>query len=72
MDKTAIKSWVERWKTTGDFLSKLKRDEFRRTDTSAIFLSLTEASEAALIAYPPKPTSGLIEMQRLLKKLAQK
>lgn len=72
MQSPSIKSWVQRWNETGEVLSTLKRDEFRRSDTSTIFLSLTDASEAALIAYPPKPTSGFIEMQRIFRKLTQK
>lgn len=72
METSSIRSWVKHWKKTGEVLSELKLDEFRRTDPSKIFLSLTDASEAALIAYPPKPTSGLVEMQRIFKKLAEK
>jgi hypothetical protein len=72
MKTSSVKSWVERWKETGKVLSKLKLDDFDRSDSSAIFLSLTDASEAALIAYPPKATSGLVEMQRLFRKLTKK
>ena len=72
MEKSSIKLWVERWKEAAEVLSALKRDEFRSTDTSAIFLSLTDASEAALAAYPPKPTSGLVKMQRIFRKLSKK
>lgn len=71
METSSIKSWVHRWKEAGETLSTLKRDEFRRADISAILLALTDASEAALIAYPPKPTSGLVEMQRIFRKLAK-
>lgn len=72
MKPDSLKMWADRWKETGKVLQALKRDEFRRADVSAIFLSLTDASEAALIAYPPKPTSGLVEMQRLFRKLLGK
>lgn len=72
METSSLRSWVNRWKETGELLSNLKRDEFSRSDTSAIFLSLTDASEAALIAYPPKPQSGLVEMQRIFRKLSEK
>lgn len=72
MENGSIRSWADRWKETGEVLAALKLDEFRRADVSAIFLSLSDASEAALISYPPKPTSGMIEMQRLFRKLLEK
>jgi len=72
METSSIKSWIQRWRETGEVLSELKLDEFQRSDASEIFLSLTDASEAALIAYPPKLTSGLVEMQRIFRKLRKK
>ncbi len=72
METDSLRSWANRWKETGKVLTALKQDEFRRADVSAIFLSLTDASEAALKAYPPKPTSGLVEMQRIFRKLMKK
>ena len=72
MEADSNKSWVDRWEVTGKVLTDIKRDEYRRSDLSAIFLSLTDASEAALLAYPPKPTSGLVEMQRLFRRLMEK
>ena len=72
MEADSNKSWVDRWEVTGKVLTDIKRDEYRRSDLSAIFLSLTDASEAALLAYPPKPTSGLVEMQRLFRRLLEK
>jgi len=72
MKKAPIKAWADRWKEADKVMTALKRAEFRRADVSAIFLSLTDASEAALIAYPPRTTSGLVEMQRLFRKLSKK
>lgn len=72
METASIKGWADRWKATGKLLSELRIEEFRRSDASAVFLSLTDASEAALIAYPPKPTSGMVEMQRIFGKLSKK
>lgn len=69
MESASVRAWIDRWKEAGEVLSKLRIEEFRNADVSMIFLSLTDASEAALTAYPPKPTSGLVEMQRLLRKL---
>ncbi|MBX3289638.1 MAG: hypothetical protein KF855_09870 [Acidobacteria bacterium] len=72
METASIKTWADRWKVTGKRLAEIRREEFQRADVTAIFLSLTDASEAALIAYPPKPTSGLLEMQNIFRKLAKK
>ena len=72
MKKDPIKTWIQQSNETGRLLSQLKQKEFEQADHSAIFLSLTDASEAALISYPPKPSSGLIEMQRLFRKLKKK
>lgn len=44
METASMRSWVERWKETGEVLAALKLDEFRHADISAIFLSLTDAS----------------------------
>jgi hypothetical protein len=64
-----LKRYVERWKETGEFLKRLKRIEAKNINISKEILSLNDASEAALKMYPPKPFSGLIEMQRLFMKL---
>lgn len=72
MERAIIEAWANRWKDTGKVLAELRIEEFRRSDASKMFLSLTDASEAALIAYPPKPTSGLVEMQKIFRKLLEK
>ncbi|MCZ2392016.1 MAG: hypothetical protein LC113_13190 [Acidobacteria bacterium] len=72
MVEAAVVTWVNRWKETGEALSTLRTEEVWRSDVSAVFLSLTDASEAALLAYPPKPTSGLVEMQGIFRRMADK
>ena len=68
-EREKLREYVNRWKETGEFLKKLRRDEARNINISEEILSLSDASEAALRMYPPKPTSGLIEMQKLFMKL---
>jgi hypothetical protein len=70
-EKAALKSWVNNWKETGKFLEKLRREEVQNINISEEILSLSDASEAAINMYPPKPTSGLIEMQSYFKKLTR-
>lgn len=68
-EREKLREYVSRWQETGEFLEKLKLEEFRRSDLAETILSLSDASESALEFYPPKPTSGLIEMQKLFAKL---
>jgi len=68
-EREKLRDFVNRWKETGEFLEKLRREEAQNINISEEILSLSDASEAALQMYPPKPTSGLIEMQRLFMKL---
>lgn len=64
-----MRQWVSNWKETGEFLEKLRREEIKSLNIAEEILSLSDASESALRFYPPQPTSGLVEMQRLFAKL---
>jgi hypothetical protein len=68
-ERERMREYVNRWKDTGAILEKLRREAIRNVNIGEEILSLSDASEAALKMYPPKPTSGLIEMQRLFRKL---
>ncbi|HEX8736043.1 MAG TPA: hypothetical protein VF721_12020 [Pyrinomonadaceae bacterium] len=68
-EKEKLRAWVNGWKETGEVLEKLRREEIRNLNIAETILSLNDASESALLFYPPQPTSGLIEMQRLFMKL---
>jgi hypothetical protein len=70
-EKAALQSWVNNWKETGKVLEKLRRKEARTINIRKEILSLGDASEAAIKMYPPKATSGLIEMQRYFMKLTK-
>lgn len=62
------KEWVANWINTGPLLEQLRVDTHRKSNLADSLLSLSDASRASLLAYPPKPTSGIIEMQRLFAK----
>ena len=64
-EREKMRIWVNNWKETGEILEKLRREEIRNLNITEEIMSLSDASEAALKMYPPKLTSGLIEMQRL-------
>ena len=70
--KENLREFIKRWEVTGKFLEDLKQKEFEKLKRAEIFLSLTDASEAAIVQYPPVPTSGLIEMQRIFKRMKKK
>lgn len=67
-EKEKMRAWVNGWKEAGEAMEKLRREEIRSLNIAETILSLNDASESALILYPPKPTSGLIEMQRVFMK----
>ncbi len=67
-----MRKWVENWKETGKVLREIEIEEYRRSNIGETILSLSDASEAALLAHPPKPSSGLIEMQRIFSKKTRK
>lgn len=68
-EREKLREYVNRWKENGEFLEKLRREESRNINISEEILSLNDASESALRFYPPKPTSGLIEMQKIFAKI---
>jgi len=63
-----VRAWVERWAETGPVLERLRLEEHRNSRLSETLLSLSDVTDAALLANPPKPDSGIIEMQRLFAK----
>ena len=68
-EREKLREFVNRWKETGEFLENLRREELSDINIAEEILSLSDAAESALHYYPPLPTSGLIEMQRLFAKM---
>ncbi len=68
-EREQILEYINRWKETSEVLAKLEREEFRRANLAETILSFNDASDSALLYYPPQPTSGLIEMQKILAKM---
>lgn len=63
------KELVANWSITGPILERLKIEEYRNSNLADILLSLSDVTRSSLLAHPPKPYSGLIEMQRLFSKM---
>jgi hypothetical protein len=68
-ERERMREYVNRWKDTGAILEKFRRGAIRNVNIGEEILSLSDASEAALKMYPLKSTFGLIEMQKLFRKL---
>ncbi len=68
-EKEKLRVWAKTWKETGEILEELRREEMREASLPETILALTDACESALRLKPPQPTSGLIEMQRIFRRL---
>ncbi len=69
INSTTAKEWVTNWVETGPLLERLRIEAHRTSNLAETLLSLSDSTRASLLAHPPKPTSGIIEMQRLFGKL---
>jgi hypothetical protein len=61
--------WVQVWKHAGPELARIRRQELRQLDTYAAIALLCGPADYREAPRAPKPTSGLIEQQRLLRRL---
>jgi hypothetical protein len=64
--KARMKQMVDGWKTLTPFLEHERRVQIRSTVTSEAMSSLSEFFDYAVQSRPPRPSSGLVELQRLL------
>ena len=65
-----IRRWVETWKQAGKELEAIRRREIAEADNVHVLELLEDAFNHAA-GMPPRPSSGLVEMQRYFAKLAQ-
>lgn len=64
-----IRKWVQTWKEAGPVLELIRLREVRDADNLLTLQLLEPAFEQSVRCNPPRLTSGLVEMQRLLAKL---
>jgi hypothetical protein len=64
-----MRRWVQAWKEAGPELEAIRRREIREADNLKVLAMLEGAFNHALRTMPPRESSGLVEMQRLLAKL---
>ena len=61
--------WVEAWKIAGPELERVRRQELRQLDAYLAIALLCGPADYNQAPRAPKPTSGLIEQQRIFRKL---
>ena len=61
--------WVEAWKNAAPVLERLRREELRRLDGYRAIAMLCGPADYRVPPRAPKPTSGLVEQQRLFERL---
>lgn len=67
-----LRDWVKNWEVLGPRLERLRREDIRKADTQESIQQFDLAFKAAIRNTPHRQTSGLVEFQRLLRKLPQK
>jgi hypothetical protein len=68
-EQEMLRRWVQAWKEAGPELEAVRRREIRAADNLAVLAVLESAFNHALRTLPPRPSSGLVEMQSWLAKL---
>jgi hypothetical protein len=63
------RQWVTAWKRAAPELERIRREELRQLDAYRAISLLCGRADYTVEPRAPKPTSGLIEQQRLFLKL---
>jgi hypothetical protein len=61
--------WVETWKEAGPDLDRIRQREIQAAEDRKVLALLESAFNNALRTAPPRPSSGLVEMQKWFAKL---
>ena len=67
-----MKRWIETWKKAGPELERIREEEVMQADTCDSIRAFTGLALENAKSFPPGPTSGLVEQQRLFRLLAEK
>ena len=68
-EREAMERWVAAWKEAGPRLEADRSEQIRRADTLQSLAVLERAFNYAVRELPPRPSSGLVEMQGWFAKL---
>ena len=69
-EREMMRLWVETWKQAGPELEAIRQREIREADNFQVIAMLEGVMNIAL-RLPARPSSGMVEMQRLLTKLGR-
>jgi hypothetical protein len=68
-ERETMERWVRTWKEAGPKLEAIRRREIAEADNLKVLALLEGAFNHALRTLPPRPSSGLVEMQMWFSKL---
>lgn len=68
-EREQTKRWVRTWAEAGPELQKVRDADIRAANTADMIECSAALFRDAVRNFPPKPTSGLMEQQRLFLKL---
>jgi len=71
-ERELTRKWLRKWQELGPILEELRREDIRSAVTTGAIAAFDDAFETSVRDFPPKPHSGLIEQQRLFKKLRER
>jgi hypothetical protein len=70
-EREMMRRWVQIWKEAGPKLEAIRRQEIQEADNLKVLAMLEGAFNHALRTMPPRPSSGLVEMQQWFAKLGR-
>jgi hypothetical protein len=70
-EREMMRRWVETWKQAGPELEAIHRCEVEQADNLRVLATLERAFNHALRTLPPRPSSGMVEMQEWFGKLGR-
>jgi hypothetical protein len=68
-EREMLRRWVQTWKEAAPELEAIRRREIREADNLQVLASLESAFNHAVRTMPPRPSSGMVEMQKWFAKL---
>jgi len=69
MNDEMIRRYVETWREARPLLDAIRHKEIREADNLKVLAILEGAFNHALRTLPPRPSSGMVEMQKRFAKL---
>jgi hypothetical protein len=70
-EREKLRRWAKAWDEAGPQLEEIRRRELETLDPVKALALLEDAFNDAIRRNPPRPSSGLVEMQRLFAKLRE-